>query len=419
MKKFSFIFAALSALTVFSCKKDIVLNNEEIVGENNGVILVNLFDAAAPDTRSSVKLADYEEVITSAQVFVFSNGANTVLGTADGELETDKYVTMTASGSTSMTLTTAIGSKRIWAIVNAPRLTNITKEADLKAATSSLRENYFEQVTVAGETRRGLVMAGAVGYTSGKNAIAIAPGNVTVSKYTVGSAAQSIEIPVYRLGASIQLKKVTVDFRSTSLKDKPFVIKKIYLKNVVNRVALDGTATGNAALSSQANWSNQIKYNGGNWLTIGTTDIKDLIYDKDNFGTDGLLCNNAGGETLIADNANNGGYYYVYPNATTEDNNGDTWAPRRTRLVIHATIGGVDSYYPVSIADPHNYAEGLDAAEKVPNIVGNRQYIINHITITSKGKPHDNDDKEPETGMVEGNITIADWAGNTLLEYDF
>ena len=408
MKKlFNISLAALAAMVVglSACNKTVVVD-DEVVGKDNGLILVNLFDADSPATRSTVALSSYEKVIRSAQVFVFSDGQNTTLGLADGQLETDKYVSLTsaADGTTPITLTTSIGPKRIWAVVNAPRLTGITKEADLMAKTSALSENVLDA------SNGKLVMAGAYGYTNSNKAIEIAPQPVTVTKYAVGTPAQTVEIPVYRLGASIELKNVTVNFTDTDLNGKTFQLKEIYLKNVVNCVAFDGTASGAAALATQSNWSSQIGRGGVNWKTMGaSTDISSLLWYE---YSSPMTCATNGTSTEVNQR------FYVYPNGQTADSNSSSWAARRTRLVLYALIDGVDSFYPFSIADPASYAESLDDAQKFPSIVGNRKYIINNINITMKGKPNDNDDSVPEAGKIEAKITVTNWAGETILEYN-
>ena len=93
MKKlFNISLAALAAMVVglSACNKTVVVD-DEVVGKDNGLILVNLFDADSPATRSTVALSSYEKVIRSAQVFVFSDGQNTTLGLADGQLETSMF----------------------------------------------------------------------------------------------------------------------------------------------------------------------------------------------------------------------------------------------------------------------------------------------------------------------------------------
>ena len=416
-KSSSSVMAFLLAVILLpSCNKErLVLPEPPTIGENEGVVLVSLFDAAAA-TRSSVALSTYEDAIHCAQIFVFSHGENTVLNKSDGQLETDKYFTVTASGSTSTTLTVTTGPKRIWAVVNYPqRIDDVTTEAELKAKTSNLSENVFAASSSGG----GLVMAGAYGYTSGNNAISITPGNVTVNKYSVGASAQDIAIPGYRLGASIQLSKVTVNFTNTSLSGKEFRIKEVYLKNVVNKVRLDGTNGDGAAITSQANWSNQVYYNsnlGHDWNQDAAGSVASLLYEGlEVYEASGQACNVAGTATTVI-----GGKFYVYPNANTVDNTGGkAWSSgKRTRMVIHATVGGADSYYVLSIADPANYTPGLNETEKFPSIVGNRIYTVNNVNITSIGKPDDLDDDVTETGLISANITVSDWAGTTLLEYN-
>ena len=111
--------------------------------------------------------------------------------------------------------------------------------------------------------------------------------------------------------------------------------------------------------------------------------------------------------------------YIVYPNPIVEDVTSSTWAPRRTRLVIHATLDTENTYYVFSIADPINIVGGQDGQNgNFTSIVGNRRYVINNINITMKGKPNDNDDTVPVTARISAIVEVQDWAGQTLLSYE-
>ena len=73
-----------------------------------------------------------------------------------------------------------------------------------------------------------------------------------------------------------------------------------------------------------------------------------------------------------------------------------------------------NTYYVFSIADPSTIKEGQANEGTFSQIVGNRRYVIENINITMKGKPNDDDDMMPATG-----VRVMDWSGETLSVYEF
>lgn len=404
MKKNLFILSVLAlGFGLVACNKTVQPDAEpEAVPTGSLTIFME------PNNGSSeTKMAgntDLESNIGSLQVLVYyGSGADAALGQVTGNKETDKYYTFDSDESSrTVQLTTTVGKKHVYVIANAPRIENANTESDLKTRVLSLGYNVFA-------AHKGMVMVGASGYTSTDAQINVSASDVEVTAYSAQAGTASItNIPIKlnRLAARIELQNVKVDFRNTDLAGKAFVVKSVYLKNVPNSVYVSGQNA--ALLSTEGNWSNRIRPDGAL-----ATDIKALVHSDLN-----QTCTVVGTDTPLNQ------FFYCYPNPTTTDVTSDTWAPRRTRIVIAAEVDGTMSYYPFSIAAPENFVSSgsSDPATNTHpthiSIVGNHKYVINRITITSLGKPNDDNDGVLVSGKAQINVSVQDWNGTTILNYD-
>jgi len=443
MKKFfSISFAALAAMLVgfTACNKSTQPAEAEELEQNKGVLFVNLAPVVGDETKATTTtMSGIESVIRSIQVFVFSAEDNASLGLVTDQIETSKFVSGSSISSTSggktlgnpIPITTYLGKKKIIALVNAPRQEGITTINQLLGRVSNLSENYITETSVGTPSiaREGMVMAGAYGYSytvapvaSVGNGINITPGELNVTrKYDRkdDTSIYGIIIPVYRLGARIELGTVTVNFDDTDLKGRTLTIKDIKLKNVMTAVTFGG---GNSGLVNTAsNWDMQLATTGANAGTY-RAGVADKLQDT---GLS-IQCKGSGEATAVNKS------YIVYPNPS-EDPDGlqsaggasvTTWSPRRTRVVIHGELTGgsaaaENTYYVFTIADPATIKEGQANEGTFSQIVGNRRYVIENINITMKGKPNDDDDMMPATGRVSATIEVKDWSGETLSVYEF
>lgn len=436
--------AAISLL--FSCNKNPQPEVEQSEPET-GMMFVNIAPVNGDETKANkATLEGIQSTIRSIQVFVFSAETNQSLGLVADHIETSKFISgnaisNTTSGTTqgnAIAITTYLGKKKVIALVNAPRQEGITTITELLGRVSNLSENYVTATSVGTPaiSRQGMVMAGAYGYEyevdpaeGVGNGINITPDVLDiVNKFDNkrDETLYSITIPVYRLGARIEVGTVTVNFDDTDLKGATLTIKDIKLKNVMTVVTFGGgnsTKTGDAA-----NWDMKLATTG---TLAGTyrAGVADKLQDTEL----SIPCAGSGATTALNKS------YIVYPNPcedptglqTANGSNTKSWlnSGRRTRLVIHGQLTGggratpEDTYYVFSIADPANIKPSADQA--APNdvtfsqIVGNRRYVIDNINITMKGKPNDDDDMMPATGRVSATVEVKDWSGQTLMSYEF
>ena len=427
MKKvFNFVFGAVAALLcIVACQKNVA--TPELQDGEHGLVVVSVnpeystkADGAAVDAEKA------ESAIRSLQVFVFYGESNAALGQVAYAKETDRYETFTGTASSqNMTLTTTTGKKYVYALVNAPRLTNVTDVTDLKGRVLYLGNNYLAPTTVGSESRLGLVMAGAYGYTSGDAQINVDGSIIEIGAYTQGLDASITSVPInmYRLPARIELQNIKVDFRGTWLEGLNFTVKEIYLKNIPNGVNFTGQ--NSTLLSDSGYWTNKITREASP-VDKSSLNVAPLVYELRASG--GTACSVAGVDTPMSS------FFYTYPNSNTVDQTADAWSQRRTRLVIHAVISGTNSlgadfgsgkdyYYPISIAKPEAFvADGSSTPASSPThtqIVGNHKYVVNRITITGLGKPNDDNDSVPESGRAKVEVSVQDWNGTTVLNYEF
>lgn len=407
MKK-SFILTSIFAMALgfVACNKSVqpIAEPESAPTGSIAIFVEPNNGSSATKMVGDATVTALESNIGSLQVFVFYGASNPALGQVEGNKETDKFYTYTGSAvERSEIITTTTGAKRIYVVANAPRILNANTETDLKSRVIGLGANVFA-------TDKGMVMVGASGYTSTDAGIDVSATNVTVAPYSAQASAASvttIPIKLNRLAARIELQNVKVDFRGTDLEGKEMTIKEIYLKNIPNSVHVTGQNAD--LLSTETNWSNRMTPDGSL-----AADIKALVYSNLNKSD----INEAG-----VDNAINQ-FFYCYPNNVTTDVIADTWAPRRTRLVLSTLIGTQPSFYPFSIAAPENFVPSgsTDPASNTNpshiTIVGNHKYVINRITITSMGKPNDDTDAVIVSGKASINVSVQDWNGTTILNYD-
>ena len=200
--KIPYLFsAALAALTLLSCEREIINAESEPV-EVNVTIL-----GTAPTRATSVTYSN-EAKVKNLQVYVFNNG----------KLEDyqDAGAAMTAQ------LTATSGTRTVWALVNAPTLKDLTTENELKAKVSRLADNDIDAFVMVGSTSQEL-----------KDGL-------------------TVPITVKRFVSRVSIKKISTDFQS-ALASETVSIDGIYLINVAgdNTYAADG---------APGTWVNQLKH---------------------------------------------------------------------------------------------------------------------------------------------------------------
>ena len=184
-----------------------------------------------------------EKAVKSLQVFVFR------------EDFLDAYAKVSAS---TLSLTCTAGSRKVYAVVNAPDLSSI----------SSLNALENTIVDLASNNPNALVMSGAK--------------DVTLPQ------SEPVSVDVSRLVSRIVLKKINRVFESSSLGALKFTVKNIYVSDVAGTIKLSGS-------TSISKW-----YNSGK-----SSELPTLLFDSVNAD----IANNASYQTPH--------YFYVMPNDNT------------------------------------------------------------------------------------------------------
>jgi hypothetical protein len=382
MRKFILSWLAMGAL--LSCQQISAPEKTELQQQETpfGTLMVNLIVPSSPETKTPGGSTN-EDKVNTLQIFVFKDvsESNPTLNVK----ETDKWV---SDGSTTLTINTYKGKKRVWALVNAPRQ-SFDNEQALMTHYSKLEEN----------SPTNLVMVG-------KALVDVQEYNAAASLGTPTAA----PITVYRLGARISIRNINLDFTNTSLEGCYLDIKEVYILNAVNSVSLGGTPRTTAELGP----SNACWYNLEAWSESIPAAAKDILGDRGNL-------NLSIGPSTGTQDINR--FFYVYPNISpaANDNTDATPSPRLTRLILHAYIRGAagrGSGDNAAHAEESYYCFDIPKSTDVASIESNHTYDIESITITMAGGISDQPDKRPKYGKVSATVSVGKWGGHTTLTYE-
>lgn len=332
MRKALLFSAAIAALVLVSCNKE----SKSVVPDGKKVD-VTVSIKGAPGTRATEVTYANEAKVNSLQVFVFNGD--------------DREAYRNVQNAMSTLIPATSGERTVWAVVNAPDLSGITKLSDLRAAATKLADNAGDSFVMTGSVTQELVDGG------------------------------NVAITVKRIVARVSVAKISTDFKDYRA-NFSVNVKAIYMINVAgeNKYDVGGEA---------ASWVNKLKHEDA--------DYDALLYDA-----------------IENVNVKNGTpyekehVYYPYPNiypteGSTQDF-ADNWNPRGSILVIEAELldgdgklvaineaGQTLGYYPIVL----------------PAIERNKTYSIEEVCITRL--PGDVPYKPIETGETMVTISVNDW----------
>lgn len=280
MRKIAFLAAVAATLCTVACNKE--LTTAKVDTPSEAVQLADLtlsIVGNAPATKSAdADFDDDHSEVSNVQFFVF-----------DGEV-LDAYKKI--GSATSTTMTVKAGDKTVWAVVNAPDISNVTTLTQLKAVSSTLLNNASNFVMVGSDTA------------------------------TVPSE-DPIEIEVKRIASRVVVKKVTAAFSNPAYASMSCKLVKMFLINAPGDINLELT-------NAPTTWYAQRTYEAVTGLT-------------DHLSTSGANheLNTSAFETECR--------HYCYPNPTVADSQATTWSARHTRMVIEVLLGSETFYYPITM----------------------------------------------------------------------
>lgn len=289
---------------------------------------------SAATTRAEGVRSEDESAVNSVQVYAFSS--------SDG-----KFVDRAAGTAGSIEFYLLNSTYDFLAFVNCPELPSAPEtRSDLESIVSELAENSAGSFQMCGSLERQTIQADS-----------------------------RLTVDVRRIVAKVTYV-CRVEMKSASLAALPFRVRGIYMTNVCGE---------------------------NNYALNAAPDISGIWYNRRNLEDSGSVAEliSSGEMDVIVpqgDSIQTGHSFYLYPNPWPDPDDRGGWSLRRTRFVLKADIGGVTTYYPVT----------------VPEVERNRHYEID-LTITGWGV----DDPEDIPGIsspAEVEIRVAEWEDGGRIE---
>ena len=319
-KRISFaIIAATAMMMTAACSKDL--------GSTAG-------ESVEGSIRSYTEAKDGEKKVNKLQVLVF-----------DSQGVLNAYISQT---SLTGSITTTLGAKKIWAVVNGPDLNKVLTESELKATALTLGSNAADSFVMTGS-----------------------------AEHTVTAGNSSCNITVSRLVSRISLDSVTNNMPEALGELK---IQGVYLSNVVGNQNMAGSAAATT-------WYNQEGRKDENPL------VKEHIIDGKTYMASVPALTYNGSALNIAHGVTNktqGSWlFYTYPNTNLSGIKGfnSAFQAQSTALVVIATVNGKTQYYPVVLNR-------------------NKSYSVD-LTVTGLGS--DDPNTKIEKGSATFSVTVEEW----------
>jgi hypothetical protein len=299
-KKVYLAAAALAALCLASCNERL---GDPKVSEGSPVE-VTVTVMGAPGTKATGTTYADESKVNSLQVFVFNVN--------------DREAYRSVSGAMSALVPATSGERTVWAVVNAPDLSDKMTLLELKEALSALKDNARDNFVMTGSNTLELVDGG------------------------------NVPVTVKRIVARVSVAKISTDLKDYR-ENYSVAIEGIYMINVAGDTKYE--VGGDASV-----WINKLGHSDA--------DFDSLLYDR----VEGVTVSN--GHPYEAEHA-----FYPYPNIHPLEGESifdAEWSPRGSILVIEATMYEEDGvtahhgYYPVVL----------------PAIGRNKTYSIEEVCIT-------------------------------------
>ncbi len=294
-----------------------------------------------------------DNYINDIAIFVFNTDVNKTL-------ETYKYVKITdQSVLNSITFQTTTGNKNVYVIANShdsTQWTGIVRESQFLLKESNLKDEDLKNFTMSG--------------------------NLTNTQISISN---SINLTLKRVVAKVVINSIKTDFMGGPYQGMVLSNIKFYLTNVHKvRPYIEGNATTNPFII------NPLQHTAS---TYADCKISGLVYDQ----PAGTI-----GDTPYTVKH----HFYAYENSISSE----TQTEKFTRLIVEATLNGVNYYYPVNI-------NREDFGGTTNNgIKRNTVYII---TLIIKRPGSTSPEILVEKGAVITSVTIADWATETIGNIEF
>ena len=305
MKKFLFMMILAASLVACSKNTDSSVREQEV--SDRVPVTVEIASSVASRAVIDEDLAGNEAKVNSLQILVFRDGALDAYGK---DLGVSKVV-----------VSCTMGAREVWAVVNAPDLSNISSVEQLMAAKTYFKDNALMSFVMIG-----------------KKSVSI-------------TGAATVTIDVNRIASRLVVRKITNNLSSAALRELEFRVDSIFVINVQGA----NNYGGNGYQAVDGIWHNRMMF-----------DAADADMPK------ALVLSETDEKIAYGSSSANGYAVYAYPNdyvASEDEQSYDTWTKRSTRLVVKANIGGRGYYYPITM----------------PVMESNKSYEVKNLIITRPG----------------------------------
>lgn len=333
MKKFYSVFAMALALVAVGCNKGADVQSPVAEQSEPIRIVVGVESGSATKATGVVSNSESTEAkVNSLQVLVFSGDYLDGYGRS--------------SNSKLATVSCTAGRREIYAVVNAPDLSNISSKTAFLATVSNLESNISNFQMIGSKLEENLSDGG----------------NVTIY--------------VDRLAARVVLKAIKNQVDGVS----NFRIVSVYLTNVVGDIDY-----GMSDSYTPAVWYNKRGYQSSN-------NLGEFTYD------------NVGAAIAYGDTNSSAHFFYSYPNRFGSAVGGP-FTPRAARLVVKVNIDGTVYDYPIllpSLAANNSYEINLLTITRL----GNPDDGVE----PGDDRPNDRDEEDPIEGLEKNfEIVVNPW----------
>lgn len=286
------------------------------------------FDVGVEGTKAYVN-DESDKALDKVQVMVFNS---------QGDLETTSdYV----SSGTQLSLSVIPGTKTLWAVGNLP------SECDPDDLEDLLSQEYL----LTANTPSKMLMSERK--------------QVTITQ------SGSIQFNLQRLACKIVIEKIVRNFNQAAYAEIPLYIKKIYLSNVSNLANIAAAAGVPSNFCVQKGVIGNL--NAAGKALLVDEGLNETLYDGTTYSTAHT--------------------FYAYPNGVTSDSfGGDSFNPRRTRLIVECEYNGSPCYYPITLPGVVEGSRGVLERNKV--------YRITQLTLLRPGAPNP-DEPEGEVSSLQ------------------
>lgn len=327
---------------------------QEPLPEGTGRLTVDLDGIAA--TKAIIGATAAEMQVKTLNLYVFD---------ANGMLDLSHACTEAEIGAKKAVMNVKTGSKTVYALANFRG--NLLSAANGKATRTEL-----EQVPIGlgdNSTTEGLLMT--------------ASGNVMVSSGSGGQAALTLSRPVARVALCSVTNKLPAPYGTVK-------VLRAFLCNVAGNQNVAGDAATTVWYNQNATNDNVAAHvigTSGHAAQLPALTYADLNEDV----------------TQKEQHPFSNRFFYAFPNARTNPNNGHTspFSPTATVLMVVVQIRNVPYYYPVVL-------------EK--KLESNKDYKVD-LTLIGLGNTEDDPFKKIEKADLTATVSVSDWTtGATYTE---